>query len=116
MFGFLRIISIYLATDNNKIEKSIKLVKNELNKLCNTKLGPQQLKRSKQQLIGQIAISQESDVNLMLAMGKSILLYNKIDSFEIVKNKIEQITDIELVEIAQKVFDPNQLSTLLFKI
>ena len=52
----------------------------------------------------------------MLAMGKSILLYNKIDSFEIVKNKIEQITDIELVEIAQKVFDPNQLSTLLFKI
>jgi len=110
------IISIYLATDNNKIEKSIKLVKNELNKLCNTKLGPQQLKRSKQQLIGQIAIGQESDVNLMLAMGKSILLYNKIDSFEIVKNKIEQITDIELVEIAQKVFDPNQLSTLLFKI
>ena len=42
-----------------------------------------QLKKAKQQLIGQIAIGQESEVNLMLAMGKSMLLYNKVDTFDI---------------------------------
>ena len=86
------IFSIYLASDNDKMIKSIKLAKRELIKFCEKPLGTLQLKKAKQQLIGQIAIGQESEVNLMLAMGKSMLLYNKVDTFEIVKNKIENVT------------------------
>ena len=55
----------------NNLEK---LVKKELEKLRERPLGPQQIKKAKQQLIGQIAISQESDLNLMLALGKSFML------------------------------------------
>ena len=78
-------------------------------------LGPQQIKKAKQQLIGQIAIAQESDVNLMLALGKSLLLYNKVDTFEEVKNKIESISTTELLETAKIVFNEEDLSTLIFK-
>ena len=109
------IFSLYLASDNDKVEKSIKLVKKELEKLRERPLGPQQIKKAKQQLIGQIAISQESDLNLMLALGKSLLLYNKVDTFEEVKNKIESITTIDLQEAAKMVFKEEDLSILIFK-
>ena len=109
------IFSLYLASDSDKVEKSIKLVKKELEKLRERPLGPQQIKNAKQQLIGQIAISQESDVNLMLALGKSLLLYNKVDTFEEVKKKIESISTTELQEAAKIVFKEEDLSILIFK-
>ena len=90
-------------------------MKKELQKLREKPLGPQQIKKAKQQLIGQIAIAQESDVNLMLALGKSLLLYNKVDTFEEVKNKIESISAADLQEAAKIVFKEDDLSTLIFK-
>ena len=41
----------------------------------------------------------------MLAMGKSMLLYNKVDTFESVKNKIEAINSNQLLEVANEVFN-----------
>ena len=110
------IFSIYLASDNDKMNKSIKLAKRELIKFCEKPLGTLQLKKAKQQLIGQIAIGQESEVNLMLAMGKSMLLYNKVDAFELVKNKIENVTSEELVNVANEVFNLDNLSSLIYKV
>ena len=86
-----------------------------MQKLREKPLGPQQIKKAKQQLIGQIAIAQESDVNLMLALGKSLLLYNKVDTFEEVKNKIDSISAADLQEAAKIVFKEEDLSTLIFK-
>ena len=86
-----------------------------MQKLREKPLGPQQIKKAKQQLIGQIAIAQESDVNLMLALGKSLLLYNKVDTFEEVKKKIESISAAELQEAAKIVFKEEYLSILIFK-
>ena len=114
-YSDIGLFNIYLASDSDKVEKSIKLVKKELQKLREIPLGPQQIKKAKQQLIGQIAIAQESDVNLMLALGKSLLLYNKVDTFEEVKNKIESISTTELLETAKIVFNEEDLSTLIFK-
>jgi predicted Zn-dependent peptidase len=110
------IFSIYLASDNDKMIKSIKLAKRELIKFCEKPLGTLQLKKAKQQLIGQIAIGQESEVNLMLAMGKSMLLYNKVDTFELVKNKIENVASEELVNVANEVFNLDNLSSLIYKV
>ena len=92
-----------------------KIGKKELRKLRDQPLGPQQLKKSKQQLIGQIAIGQESDVNMMLSLGKSLLLYNKVDTFDEVKTKIERISAQEIQETAQFIFQEEDLSTLIFK-
>lgn len=110
------IFSIYLASDKDKIHKSIKLTKKELIKFCQVPLGKLQLKKAKQQLIGQMAIGQESEMNLMLAIGKSMLLYNKVDTFETVKDKIDAITSDQLLEVANEIFNLDNLSSLIYKV
>ena len=53
--------------------------------------------------------------DLMLAIGKSYLVFNKIDSLEAIFNKIESIDANHLTAIANEVFDPSKLSTLIYQ-
>ena len=50
----------------------------------------------------------------MLTIGKSYLLYNKVDPLRIVFNKIEAITVEDLLEVANNVLDEAQMSTLVY--
>ena len=114
-FSDTGILSIYLGTDFAYLEKTIQLTHKELKKLQNQSLGSLQLHRAKQQLIGQIAISQESNVNELLSIGKSVLAYDKVDSIAEINKEIEAITASSLLEIAQEIFNESQLSTLIYK-
>jgi len=49
-----------------------------------------------------------------LSLGKSFLRYGKIDNLEIVKQKIEEITVDKLQEIANEIFNTDQLSVLKY--
>ena len=109
------LFTVYLGTDNNYLERTIELVHKELKKLRDTKLGTLQLKNAKQQLIGQIALGQESKVNLMLGFGKSFLTYGKIDTLQKIYKKIEMVKAENLLEIANEVFDQKQMSTMIFE-
>ncbi len=109
------IFSIYLGTDIEFIDKAVSLVQRELFRLRDNRLGSLQLKRAKQQLQGQVAISFESNVNEMLSIGKSITLYNKIDTLEQINEKIERVKASELLDVANEVLDTANLSMLMYK-
>jgi predicted Zn-dependent peptidase len=109
------IFSIYMGTDHDHIDKTIFLVKRELNLLREKQLGSLQLKRAKQQLQGQVAISFESNLNEMLSIGKSLLMYDRIDNLEEINEKIQRVSALELLEVANEVFDPDNLSMLMFR-
>jgi len=115
VFSDIGLFYIYLGTDQKHIEKSIKLVHRELKILRDKKMSSSQLQKAKQQIIGQITLSEENNCNVMLGMGKSILLYNKVDSLEEAFNKIKMIKPEELQDIANEIFDTKQLSSLTFK-
>ncbi len=108
------IFNIYFGTDNGYLEKSLYLVFKELNKLRNQKLGTLQLHRAKQQIIGQLAISLESNLNEMLSIGKSHLVFEKVDTINDINDKIVKITSEDLLDVANEVFDPDQFSTLIY--
>jgi predicted Zn-dependent peptidase len=109
------IFSIYLGTDADHIDRTIELVQKELNILRDKGLGSLQLKRAKQQLQGQVAISFESNLNEMLSIGKSLMLYDRIDDIEEINEKIQQITSSDLLEVANEVFDPAAISMLMYR-
>ncbi len=108
------VFSIYFGTDKKNIEKSIKIIFNELNKLRTKELGSMQLHKAKRQLKGQIAISSENKENLMLNIGKSYLLYNNVDSLIDVYQKIDKLSSSDLLEIANETFNPDNLSQLIY--
>ncbi|MBI5219849.1 MAG: insulinase family protein [Bacteroidia bacterium] len=108
------ILTIYFGTDKDYLGKSMNLVYKELEKLRTQKISVSQLEKAKKQIIGQITISSESNPGLMIAMAKSHLLYNRVDTLEKIYRKIENISAEELLEIANEVLDKNRLTTLIF--
>ena len=108
------IFSIYFGTDKINLDKSLAATYKELRKLCDSPLGTMQLHRAKRQLIGQMAISSESDESRMMSYGKSFLVYNKVDSLQTVFKKIEEVSSAELMDISNEILNPNNLSSLIY--
>lgn len=108
------IFNIYLGTDQAMFNRSKKLLSAELKKMREQKLGTAQLHLAKQQLIGNIALAQESGASLMLAIGKSALFYEEVDSTEVIFNQVNEITASDLLEIANEIFDESQMSSLTY--
>jgi predicted Zn-dependent peptidase len=109
------VFEIYLGTDPAYFEKSRGLIAKELRGLREKKLGATQLQQAKKQLIGQIALAQDSGAGTMLALGKSYLLYDRVDSLQEVFRKIEEVTSDDLIEIANEIFDESRMSSLTLK-
>jgi predicted Zn-dependent peptidase len=109
------VLSIYFGTDRKNLEKSISLTYKEFDKLKTKKLGEIQLARAKRQITGQLMRSSEINENLMLAIGKSYLVYGKVETPEEINRKIEAITASGLMEIANEILDTDQLSMLAYK-
>jgi predicted Zn-dependent peptidase len=92
----------------------LKLVHKELKNLRDSELGTLQLHKAKQQIIGQIAISLESNLAEMVSIGKSHLFYDRVDTIEDMIKKIEAISSKDLLEIANEIFIPEQFSMLTY--
>ncbi|MBE9492566.1 MAG: insulinase family protein [Bacteroidetes bacterium] len=107
--------SVYLGTTNGSANRTIQLVMKELKKLREQKLGSLQLKRAKTQFKGQIAIHFESNLNKMLSMGKSFLMDHKVDNLDEINRKVEEVTAEDILMVANEIFHPDQLSTLIYK-
>ncbi len=108
------LLNIYFGCEKEKYYKCLKLVYKEIEKLCTDRLGVVQLDKAKKQLIGQRAISAENNEHLMLALGKSILIFNKFENLEEVRKKIESVTSSDILHIANEVFNKDKLSVLTF--
>ncbi|NVK27119.1 MAG: insulinase family protein [Flavobacteriia bacterium] len=106
---------VYVGTDKGTIDRSLRLIHRELRLLRDKKLGVIQLKKAKQQLLGQIALSQENNASSMIGQGRTLLHYDKIDTFEEIAERIESVTSDALIRVANEVFDSTQLSTLVYK-
>jgi predicted Zn-dependent peptidase len=105
-----------LGTDGKNLDKAIHLVYQELALLRNKKMGVLQLARAKEQLKGHLALGMDSNSGLMLGLGKSLLLFNQIDTIEEIHEGIERLTASELMEIANRYFHPDQCSELIFEL
>ncbi len=106
--------SVYLGTDKNYLDKTIALVQKEMKMLREVKLGPLQLKKAQNQFIGQIAISEESNANKMINNGRSLLSFGKISAIQSVNKKIRAVNAEDMQEVAQEVFNPDDLSMLIY--
>ncbi len=106
--------AIFFGTDPKNVKRSVSLVHKEMKNLRDKPLGTLQLHRTKEQLIGQLAMAEENNMNLMLMMGKSLLDLGHIRTLEEIIKEVRTITAAQLQGLAQDIFQPDEFSTLFF--
>ena len=109
--GFL---GIYFGTDPKKVDRAHSLIMKELKRLREQPLTTLQLHQTKEQLIGQLAMAEESNNSFMLMMAKSLLDINRVEALNDIFNDIKSVTSSELQTLAQDVFVEDQFSSLTF--
>lgn len=109
------VFSIYFGTDSQFLNKSLSITMAELKKLRDSKLGIIQLGKAKNQIKGYLARGYENHESLMLSLGKSLLIFNRIDTIEDLCRKIDNVTASEILETANDILEPSKLSTLIYK-
>ena len=107
--------AIYFGTEPKQVRKCMALVRKELDKLCNTPLRPSELASAKEQIKGQLAMSEENNQGLMIMMGRAVIDLNRVPSLEEVYEKINDVDAKHLQTIACEMFDEDKLSSLIIE-
>ena len=110
----LPIWGIFFGTEKKQLNKALDIVHKELKQLQNTVLGNMQLHNAKEQLMGQLAMSDENNLSFMLMMGKSLLDTERIENLDDIFAEIKTIKAIDLQEIAQEIYQLDKLKTLQY--
>ncbi len=105
---------IFFATDKANLSKAQSLIMKEMQLLKEKPLGKLQLHTMKEQVMGQLAMSEESNQSFMLMMAKSILDIGRVETLEQIFIEIKKIEASDLQEISREMFDENTFSTLTY--
>jgi predicted Zn-dependent peptidase len=108
------LFSIYFGTEPKHLEKSKMLVHKEIKRLKESPLGSVQLHGCKEQIMGQLAMSEENKVSFMQMMGKSLLDLGEVQSLESIFKKIRSVNSRQLRQIANEVFIEDDFSELTY--
>ena len=114
-YSDIGLFSVYMGVDPDSLDRVVELVFKELDKLRTIKMGSMQLHHAKQQLVGQLALGRESGMSELLAVTRSMLMNEPIESVPDIIHTIEVITAEDLIEEANRVFDRDRLTTLIFR-
>ena len=105
---------VYVGCESKNINKSIRLIKKELNRILKKPISAARLKMAKQQFKGQLALGMDVNSGLMHSLGKSLLAFGQIDTIEDIHNSIDEISSKDLQEIGLKYMGETHISTLIF--
>jgi len=107
-------LAVYFSCDKEKFDACHKVALKELELLRTREISAGRLANARKQIIGQLAISSDIPEHLLLTMGKSFMLFNTVESLENIRAKLEIVSAARLKEIANQVFDPSRLNTLIY--
>ena len=107
--------SIYFGCDPHDINKCLRLVRRELDKVMQKPLSTNALLKAKQQLKGQIAIACDNREQFALDFGKSFLHYGWEKNVDKLFESIDKVTANDIQKVANELFATNKLKALIFK-
>lgn len=107
--------SVYFGCDPHDVNKCLRLVRKELNRMMEKPLTDNQLRMAKQQIKGQIGIACDAREQFALDFGKSFLHYGWQKDIEALYEDIDKVTADEIVEVARMLFKAESITTLIYR-
>lgn len=108
------LFGIYFGTEGKQVKRTLGLVQKELKLLRDKTLTTNQLHVAKNQLMGQLAMSEESNSGLMQLLAKSTLDLGRVEPLSEIFGQIEKITAPELRDMANELLTEEHLSVLQY--
>ena len=107
--------AIYFGCDHHDVNKCKRLVKKELQRLCDAPLSAKTLNAAKRQIIGQIALSYDNFESVAIGMGKRMLHYNRTQTKDELIARIQALTAEQVWDAAKEIFNPENLTILEYR-
>ena len=111
-FSDTGLFMISFGTEPTQMKKSLQLISEELRKLKEEPLGVKQMNAAREQLYGQLAMTEENNLSFMIMMARSMLDMGKILPIDQTYARIRDTTPKKLMELANDIFDENMFSML----
>ena len=107
--------AIYFGCDHHDAEKCKRIVKKELQRLCDAPLSEKALNAAKKQIIGQIALSYDNFESVAIGMGKRMLHYGRTQTKDEFIARIQALTAEQVWDAAKEIFNPENLTILEYR-
>ncbi|MHA3773762.1 M16 family metallopeptidase [Verrucomicrobiota bacterium sgz303538] len=93
-------IHICAGLDPDKLQKAVRMIMRELEKICQRKPGRDELRKAQDYTAGQTFMGLESTTNQMMWMGESLLGYGKVLDSADIERKICAVTREDIQRVA----------------
>lgn len=113
-FSDTGIFSIYLGTDKEHLKKSKELIWKVLGEFKHARMTTRALADAKKQIIGQIALAQDSGSAIMFNIAKSLMLFNRVDALDELFDKIHDISAVDCHKVADEIFNPARTCSITY--
>jgi len=107
--------TVYFGCDHHDVNRCLRLVRRELDRMMLHPLSASQLLAAKRQLKGQIAIACDNREQFALDFGRSFLHHGHERDLDTLFSRIDAVTAEDIQQVANEVFPTGHLTTLIIK-
>lgn len=107
--------AVYFGCDPKNVNRCLRLIRRELDKVMQRPLSDAQLRAAKRQIRGQIGIACDSRESFALDFAKSYLHYGWKKDVTALCERIDALTAADLQRVAQDLFAEERLTSLVVK-
>lgn len=108
------LMEIYFGCEQSKVEKSLHIIGNTIDRLAQSPLSPAQLHAAKKQYCGQLLVASQNVETMALGAGKSILYWNQVPNIDHTVQCIQAVT-AEQIRQAAELLHPSKSTILTFQ-
>ncbi|HEV2061750.1 MAG TPA: pitrilysin family protein, partial [Solirubrobacteraceae bacterium] len=103
-------VGLYVGTRPENVAPSLRVVGDELARLCEDPVGDDELSRAKENVKGRVVLGLESTLARMNRLGSSLLGGLPLLSVDAIVERIDAVTRADLLELARELYEPGRLS------
>jgi predicted Zn-dependent peptidase len=106
-------LCVYAGTSADRALQVIDLIMDEFRRMKSEPLQPEELRRGKDQLKGNLLLSLESSMSRMSNLARQQMYFERFFGLEEILEKVESVTEEQVMAMAEKLFQPDRVAVTL---
>jgi predicted Zn-dependent peptidase len=106
-------LCVYAGTSADRAVQVIDLIMEEFRRLKTEPLQPDELRRAKDQLKGNLLLSLESSMSRMSNLARQQLYFERFFSLDEILDRVEGVTEEQVMEMATRLFQPERVAVTM---